>query len=262
MENTKITNSTHKARVTLTVAESKRLIAVGLAEYAPIKERMKDGNIIITKGTTNSYVAQELLDSELHQQSYVLGHHLPAKGNKKLDKSQSRPEIVLVNGVDTDIAYTEALKEMKADDIVIKGANIINYAKGQAGVCIGHPTGGTTGNIVPIIEAKKLRLIIPVGLEKESSQDIDQLGEITRNSKETVGQKMPFIWSLNGELFTEIEAIQQFADVEIMHLASGGIGGAEGAVTLVIFGNETEVKKALDVVESVQGETEFLVPSH
>lgn len=262
VENANTIKGTHKARVTLTVAESKRLIAVGLAQYAPIKESLENGTIIITKGTTNSYVAEELLGQEIPQQGFVLGHHLPAKGDRKLDKSQSRSEVVLCNGKDTDIKYTDALEEMKAGDIVIKGANIINYDKGQAGVCIGHPTGGTTGNIVPVIEAKELRLIIPVGLEKESSQDIDLLGEISRNDKESVGEDMPFIWSLKGELFTEIEAVKQFANVEVMHLASGGIGGAEGAVTLVIFGNEEEVKKALDKVESIQGEVEFLEESH
>lgn len=258
MENSKITESTHKARVTLTVAESKRLIACGLAEYAPVKERMENGTIVITKGTTNGYVAQELLSAELQMQGYVYGHILPAKGVKSLDRSHARPEVVLTKGVDTDIKYTDALKKMVAGDIVIKGANIINYDKGQAGVLIGHPTGGTTGNIVPEIEAKNLRLIIPVGLEKESSKDIDQLSKITKQDKETIGAQVPYVWPINGELFTEIEAIKQFADVEVLHLASGGIGGAEGAVTLVIYGNEADVNKAIAIVESVQGEPGFL----
>lgn len=258
MENSKITESTHKARVTLTVAESKRLIARGLAEYAPVKERMENGTIVITKGTTNAYVAQELLSAELQMQAYVYGHILPTKGDKSLDRSHARPEVVLTKGVDTDIKYTDALKKMEAGDIVIKGANIINYDKGQAGVLIGHPTGGTTGNIVPEIEAKNLRLIIPVGLEKESSKDIDQLSKITKQDKETLGVQVPYVWPINGELFTEIEAIKQFADVEVMHLASGGIGGAEGAVTLVIYGNEADVSNAIAEVESVQGEPGFL----
>lgn len=251
-------NTTHQARVWLTVAESKRLIAKGLKKYPPVQEKLKSGYLLITKGTTNSYVAEEILNDTLVAGEYVLGHILPATGNVELDKSRNRKELVFKDGVLQDTSYPEMLKEMNTGDIILKGANIINYQKGQAGVLIGHPTGGTTGNIVPAIEEKKLRLIIPVGLEKESSQDIEVLSVLSKVPQEQVHKKAPYVWSIKGELFTEIEAIKQFADVEAIHMASGGVGGAEGAVTLLIRGNKDEVLKALQVVESVQGEKAFL----
>ncbi len=251
-------SSTHQAWVSLTVAESKRLIAKGLMKYPPFKERLKKGQVIVNKGTTNTYIAEELLNETLNRGEYVLGHILPEKGEVKLDRSKSRQELVIKDGVIKDIPYNEALDGMNEGDIVLKGASIINYKKGQAGVLIGHPTGGTTGVIVPKIRERNLRLIIPVGLEKESSQDIHLLNWYTKIPHEPAGKKMPFIWSIEGELFTEIEAIKQFANVDVLHIASGGIGGAEGAVTICIRGEQKEVEKALEIINSIQGEPAFV----
>ena len=251
-------NTTHQVRVWLTVAESKRLIAKGLKNYAPVKERLANGYILITKGTTNTYVAEEFLNDSLGRGDYVLGHILPATGDKKLDRSIERKELIFKDGQIVDTAYVDVLKKMTAGDIIFKGANIINYKKGQAGVLIGHPTGGTTGNFYPLVNEKKLRLIIPVGLEKDSSTDIDILSEYSKIPHEEIAKNTPYLWSIKGELFTEIEAIKQFADVEPLHLASGGIGGAEGAVTINIRGSKEEVEKALAAVQSIQGEKPFL----
>ncbi len=251
-------NTTHQAWISLTVAESKRLIAKGLVNYPQVMERLNRGYVIVTKGTTNTYLAEELINVSLAPGEFVLGHILPEQSGIALDRSDPRRELVLKNGVIQDIPFSDALEDANEGDIVFKGANIINHQMGQAGVLIGSPTGGTTGVIVPKIEKKNLRLIIPVGLEKESTQDIDRLGDVTRVPHSTIGRNMPYIWSIKGELFTELEAIRQFADVDVVHLASGGIGGAEGAVTLCIRGSRDEVEKALAVVRSIQGEPPYL----
>ncbi len=251
-------NTTHQAWVSLTVAESKRLIARGLIKYPPIKERLNRGYLIITKGTTNAYFVEELINETLAPGEYVLGHILPEKGDIELDRSKTRQELVFKNGVLQDTPYAEALDEMDAGDIVLKGANIINYQRGQAGVLIGSPTGGTTGVIVPKIKERNLRLIIPVGLEKESTQDINLLNQYSKIPHEAIGKRMPNVWNIEGELFTELEAIRQFANVDATHIASGGIGGAEGAVTICIRGEREEVEKALKIINSIQGEPAFV----
>jgi len=93
-------------------------------------------------------------------------------------------------------------KYIIAGDIILKGANIINYRMKQAGVIVGSPTGGTTEMIVPAIKERKLRLIIPVELEKESTQDITRLSEYIKIPHKAVGQKIPELRFLEGELFT------------------------------------------------------------
>jgi hypothetical protein len=58
----------------------------------------------------------------------------------------------------------------------------------------------------------------------------------------------------NGIPFTEIQALQTLADVEAQQIASGGIGGSQGAVVIAVEGQAAEVKKAIEAAESVKGE--------
>lgn len=249
---------THQTWVSLTVAEGKRLIAKGLVAYPPVQECLKTGKLILAKGTTNTYVAEEMTKDSLTNGEYVYGYISPAKSNKEVDRSKKRNELVFINGKIKDVSYKDFLPEMEEGDIVIKGANIINHQKGQAAIMIGHPTAGTIGALYPYILGKKLRFIIPVGLEKESSQDIDLIGEYSKIEHDQVNRKTPRLWSVKGELFTEIEAIKQFADLEVIHYGSGGIGGAEGAVSLLLRGSESEIQKALKVIQAVQGEPAYI----
>ena len=42
--------------------------------------------------------------------------------------------------------------------------------------------------------------------------------------------------------------------MKAIHYASGGWGGAEGSVTLIVEGEEDEVNKCLDLIEGIKGE--------
>ena len=46
-----------QARAVLTVSESKKLIAKAVAQMPIVKAALENGMVIITKGTTNTYVA-------------------------------------------------------------------------------------------------------------------------------------------------------------------------------------------------------------
>jgi hypothetical protein len=243
-------------RVTLTVAESKRLIAKGLARYAPVQEKMKNGVVIVCRGSSNTYVAEELLQTNLLHGAFLTGRIQP-EGSAPLPVKTSIGEIVIHNGVyEPETKFIKGLHAMHPGDIVFKGANLVNYADRTAAVCIGHPTGGTMGMFLPFVEEQGVRLIIPVGLEKQTSQNLTELETKSRADHE-LNKKVPWLKVLPGEIFTEIEAIQQFADVEVYQFASGGISGAEGAVTLAIKGLPKEVEKALDKVRTVHGEPPY-----
>ncbi len=47
----------------------------------------------------------------------------------------------------------------------------------------------------------------------------------------------------DGRPFTEIDALEALFDVSAIHYASGGWGGAEGCVTLIVDGPDAEVGK-------------------
>ena len=49
----------------LTVSESKRLIAKGVAASEVLQTALENGTVAVAKGTTNSYIVEELLGEEI-----------------------------------------------------------------------------------------------------------------------------------------------------------------------------------------------------
>ena len=57
----------------LTPAESKRLIARGVAAYDRVRRALKSATIVVCKGTTNAYVAEELTGQKIDKARFVTG---------------------------------------------------------------------------------------------------------------------------------------------------------------------------------------------
>lgn len=133
----------------------------------------------------------------------------------------------------------------------------MNYERKQAAVCIGAPDGGTTYRLLPYVGAEKAELIIPIGLEKETSANLRDYEKALDNKN----QKLNFVPKLHlykeGTIFTEIEALKQFANVKAFPYGVGGVANREGGVSLVIVGVKSEVEKILSLVKSIQGEKPF-----
>jgi hypothetical protein len=247
-----------QAQISLTVSESKRLIAKAVAMMPIVKKALKHGMIIITRGTTNTYVAEEILGRSIERGAFVTGRIYPQKGGKKLNPSTKLSEIILVNGERVEkLSYSEAVKNLKAGDVVIKGANALDYKNKIAGVYIGSPTGGTTGKFLPYVVARKAYLIIPIGLEKLIAGDIIELSKKMRSSVVSLN-KIPSMFSLTGEIVTEIEALKILTRVSAFQAGAGGIGGAEGGVKLIARGSKNQVDKALKIIEGIYGEPPFV----
>jgi hypothetical protein len=249
------------AEVVLTVSEGKRLIARGLLAWEPFLKARESGTIAIAKGTTNSYVVEELLAEAIDKTRYVTGHTRPAKGGPAAAAqagggkvSADMPDLVLRKGKPVEgLTAVGAAAEMRHGDIFLKGANAIQYDLGQAAILVGHPTGGTVGAALGSIVARKVRLVSPAGLEKNVPGDLEVAAATVREAGGA-----PALWVIPSELFTEIEAIAVLSGAEAVPVAAGGIGGAEGSVRLLITGDEDEVETAVEAVRAVQGEPPFL----
>jgi len=242
-----------RAEVVLTVAESKRLIAKGVAALDYIQEKMQKGIIVVTTGSTNGYIYEELTGQKIDHRAYLTGRTTPAKGVSTWNV-ESLKDLVLVDGKpDPSLDRFSALERMSQGDVYIKGANALNYAAGVAGVSIGHPRGGTLGGALGTIVGSKLRLLIPVGLEKEIPFDIEEAAALLAEPDERLGT-VHSLWPVRGHIFTEIEALDVLCGVEAIPVAAGGIAGAEGGVRLLLVGSEEAVKGAVALVESIQGE--------
>ena len=247
-----------QAQVVLTVSESKRLIAKGLASYEPVKAALEEGTVAVAKGSTNAYVVEELTGEKIEKTHYMTGSVFPAKAEKKGKVKNALPDLVLKGGRRVEgLSATDALKDMGEGDVFLKGVNAINYALGQAALLIGHPTGGTIGAAAGIVIARRVRLIIPAGLEKSVPADLAELASVVGEPEEKLKSE-PTLWLMQGELFTEIEALEVLAGVDGIPMAAGGIGGAEGSVRLLLAGSEENVRKAVEIVESLQGEPPFI----
>lgn len=248
----------------ITPAAGKRLIAKAMANYAPVKEALKSGTVVIIAGTTNGYVAEEIL-SNLGQldgfsrrrffRGIVLPPSQPRKENGRLQDESGFPgDVVIVNGKwKQGLTIFDAVDDLKEGDIIFKGANALELSKKKAAIYIGHPQAGTIGASIPAVVGRRVRLIIPVGLEKRVNTDLDKLAlEIN-----TPGTGGPRLLPLLGEVFTEIESISSLTGAEAEMVAAGGVAGAEGSIWLAVKGNSQEVEAAQKLITSVSKEREF-----
>jgi len=249
---------TVQAHAVFTVSEGKRLIAKAVAKMPIVENALKHGMVIVCKGTTNTYVAEELLGRKVPHGALVFGHVTPQKGGRQMPKVDPVPEVILVKGRHrSDLTLDEALQRLAAGDVVIKGGNALDYANKTVGVWTGSPTGGTTAKITPHIAARRAHLVIPIGLEKRVTERVADIAAKVNQPLENVTE-LPRMHLLTGHIVTEIEALRILANVEAFQASAGGVGGAEGAVWMVWRGRREDVEKARTIVASVQGEEPFI----
>lgn len=58
----------------------------------------------------------------------------------------------------------------------------------------------------------------------------------------------------NGIIFNEIDALELLTGVKGWHTASGGVGGSEGNVTLVLEGSKEQTDAAFRLLKMIKGE--------
>ena len=246
-----------KRQVILTVSESKRLIAKAVAALPEVQKAMKEGTVVVATGTTNGYVLEELWDRKIDKRGYRSGLTLPDNPERRPDpKPEKIPDVVFVNGkVEPKYDRVNAVKDMKKGDVYIKGANVLDYVGGMAGILIGGIDGSTIGNTIGHIIGKQIKLVIPVGLEKLSFEDINDLHKLAAEED----YEGPRMWPVTGTIITEIEAMGILSGVDAYLYSCGGIAGAEGSVRLLIEGADEDVNNALELVKSIKGEPKDLV---
>jgi len=241
------------AVVVLTPSESKRLLAravVALPEVLWARER---GRVIVARGSTTAFVAEELLGVNVSKGAYCAG--LIARGELRVNPEHLMlPPFVLVDGRVGAESYSEALSNFAADDVLIKSANAVD-PQGNAGVLMASDVGGTIGAALPIVVPRGAHLIMPVGLEKlvtSVTEASHKLG--IGRCKFATGWRVALMPVVNALVVTEVQALNILAGVGATHVASGGIGGSEGSVVLALEGGDEQLERAFRLVQSVKGE--------
>jgi hypothetical protein len=242
----------------LTVAAGKRLIAKGVAAMPEVIDCMERGTLAVCKGTTNAYIVEELLGMPIDKTQYVTGRTVPPGSDAGKRLSAKMAELVIQRGERLEgVSAVEAAADMQPGDILLKGANALNYEQAQVGILIGHPTGGTMGAILGHAVARRIRLIHPVGLEKSVCEDLAGISNLLADVP-VHGESTPTLWVSPGELFTEIEAVAVLCGAEAYCMSAGGVGGAEGAVWLLVAGTAEQLERFNEVYETLRAEPPLL----
>jgi hypothetical protein len=246
-----------KTVFTLTSAESRRLIAKAVVQMPAFQTAWKKAYVLLAGGTTNAFIAQELLGKEgIEPALCTVG--LSTDGLLCVTAPDSRKSFpnVFYQGKAVDKTLAEALSDFHAETVVIKGANAVD-PQGNIGIITSGFDGGTVPRIIGPVTSKGLTLITPVGLEKlvpSVPASAKAIGGATHIDI-SMGADPGMYCLSTTTVVTEIQAIKQMFDCDATLVCCGGVGGNEGAVTLAVDGEEEKVKALVEYLEeNVKGE--------
>ena len=246
-----------KAVFTLTSAESRRLIAKGVVAMPEFKAAWENAYVILAGGTTNAYIAQELLGKQgISPEKCTVG--ISTTGVLCVTHPDSRemfPSIYKKGVPMPEMGIQDALNDYSVQTVIIKGANAID-PKGNVGIITSGFDGGTIPRVIGTMTSCGLTMINPVGLEK-------LVADVPTACRAVGAKRMGLSLGADFGMYclstttpvTEIEALDILFGVKATHVASGGVGGNEGAVIIAIDGEDAAVKACVDFLEAnVKGE--------
>lgn len=248
----------------VTPSAGKRLIAKALAEHAAVSNALKNRTVVIVAGTTNGYVAEEILktlglETDFSRKRFFRGITLPpgvtvTSEGRLADESEFPGDVVITKGVwRKGKTIMDVADELKEGDVILKGANAVDLQRKQAAILIGHPKAGTIAVALQAVLGRRVRLIIPVGLEKRVNGDLFCLAEKVN----LPGANGFRLFPVPGQVLTEIEAVQLLTGATAELIAAGGVCGAEGSCWLAISGSKEQEAAAEKLMASVASEPAF-----
>jgi hypothetical protein len=242
-----------QALFTLTSSESKRLLGKAIAALPEVQHAKAHGYLVVGRGSTNAFLIEELMNSTMDKERYVAGQIIKGFLCVLGNDLRSKP-VTFHKGEVLAVEPGSVIDKLVPGDILIKGANAID-PYGNVGVLMAGPGGGTMGQFYMALKTQGVETIYPVGLEKliPSVEEAARYGGKMMLGR-TIGCRVGMACVADGRVITEIEAINILFGLNAVHYASGGWGGAEGSVTLIVEGDDEDVNKCLDFVEKIKGE--------
>jgi len=242
----------------ITPSMGKRLIAKGMTQHPRLCHAMKHGRIVIIAGSTNGYIAEEILTEigevdAFTRVGFRRGTVVPPDFTGIAD-TKLQGDVILTGGQwrqeDRGKTIFDVASNLVAGDVVLKGGNAVNIQSGQAAVYIGHPQAGTIGAVLPGVFGRRVQLIVPIGLEKRVFEDLALLAASV-NDPQAEG---PRLLPMPGEIFTELNAIATLTGAKARLVAGGGIYGAEGCIWIGVEGQAEQIRQAEKIIESLADE--------
>ena len=121
-----------RALFVLTTSESKRLIGKAVARMERVQRAMEKGKILISHGSTNVYVVEEILGKERASELWCRDHYVSGvllRGNLCTILGTDKPPILILNKGKVEapaLTMAETLKGFDQNSVFIKGANCLD----------------------------------------------------------------------------------------------------------------------------------------
>ena len=261
-----------RAQLILLPNESKKLIAKALAGMDSVKKALQNGKVVMHPSSSTLFLVEEILGKIPETEVWMCGAITPraACGDDAVKVWMTTHPEARGNGGPEAFPFSWVIEKGKLsqgetlgsllsrigpDDVYVKGVNALD-PKGKVGVLIGNQIeGGTIGKVIAARREKKFTIIYPVGLEKLIPVSIEEAVAAAKdrlNLSYSMGSRCSLLLC-EGKVVTEIDAVRLLTGATAIPIAAGGVDGAEGAITLVISGENNQVEKAVDYIEEVKG---------
>ncbi len=261
-----------RAQVSLTPSESKKLIAKAVANMDEVKRALNEGVVAMHPSSSTLFLVEEILGKTPDTEVWMAGAITPraACGDDAIKvwmtthpeaRGQGGPEAFPFSWVieKGKLSQGETLASLFARmgplDVYVKGVNALD-PQGRVGVLIGNEVeGGTIGRIMAAQKQKGFTIIYPVGLEKLIPISIEDAVKAARerlNLSYSMGGRCSLLLC-EGKVVTELKAVEILTGATAIPISAGGVDGAEGAITMVISGEDKQVKQAIACIEEAKG---------
>jgi hypothetical protein len=256
------------AQIVLTPAESKKLIAKAVARLGVVRQAAKKGIVALHPSSSTYFIIEELTGSKPTTNYWVCGVVAPrgmcvemamALGSgltpheASADPGELQGTWVIEKGqLCGEEKLSSLLYRMTSSDVYVKGVNALDR-EGNVGILFGLE--GSMGYLQTARKKRGFTIIYPAGLEKLIPLPVKEAAKEAKLARSEFGMGMPvgLYPCPPGVTINEVRAIEILSGALAIPIASGGLGGAEGASTLVLKGKADEVMKALDFVEQSKG---------
>jgi hypothetical protein len=256
------------AQIVLTPAESKKLIAKAVARLETVQRAASKGIVALHPSSSTYFIVEEITGSKPKTNYWVCGVVTP-KGmcvemamalgvgltphEERVDPGDLQGTWVIEKGLlGREEKLSSLLYRMTPSDVYVKGVNALDR-EGNVGVLFGLE--GSMGYIQAARKKRNFTIVYPAGLEKLIPLTVKEAAKEAMFTQYESGMGMPvgLYPCPAGVTINEVRAIEILSGASAIPIASGGLGGAEGAVTFVLKGRADKVKKALDFVEQSKG---------
>jgi hypothetical protein len=256
------------AQIVLTPAESKKLIAKAIARLDAVQQAAKNGIVALHPSSSTYFIVEEITGSKPKTNYWVCGVVTPrgmcvemamvlgaglTPDEESADPGDLQGTWVIEKGqLGGEEKLSSLLYRMTPSDVYVKGVNALDR-EGNVGILFG--LAGSMGYIQAARKKRKFTIVYPAGLEKLIPIPVKEAAKEAKLNRYESGMGMPvgLFPCPTGVTVNEVRAIEILSRASAIPIASGGLGGAEGAITLVLKGQTDEVKTALDFVEQSKG---------